>query len=107
MRTTFFYTILLLVLGTYLGCHKDLPDQDCPPGLPCATQTGENTFGCYINGQPWVAQVAHIFLTRPYINYKDGLMSQNMALITSTFCKFMLHQLIHLHTIYLLCLLGL
>jgi len=25
--------------------------------LPPATMTGENTFGCLINGEPWVAQV--------------------------------------------------
>ena len=38
-----------------LGCHKE---SDCPPDLPCATQTGANTFGCYINGKPWVAEIA-------------------------------------------------
>jgi len=47
-------TLLLLALT---ACHKDDTPQDCPPGLPCATQTGENTFGCYINGEPWVAKV--------------------------------------------------
>ncbi|MCB0532734.1 MAG: hypothetical protein H6574_13725 [Lewinellaceae bacterium] len=42
-----------------LSCAKKTPE--CPPDLPCKTQSGENTFGCYINGQPWVAEIA------PYI----------------------------------------
>ena len=55
------YTIPLfaLLIITVLCCKKD--DLDCPPDLPCATQTGANTFGCYIDGKPWVADVA------PYI----------------------------------------
>ena len=56
--------LLLLALALFFilpACKKDPPEQVCPPGLPCATQTGENTFACYINGQPWEAQVA------PYI----------------------------------------
>jgi hypothetical protein len=40
---------------TFMACHKE--QEDCPPGLPCATQTGEDTFGCYINGEPWVAEI--------------------------------------------------
>ncbi|MDO8368026.1 MAG: hypothetical protein Q7T20_14585, partial [Saprospiraceae bacterium] len=27
--------------------------------MPCATQVGANTFGCYINGKPWVAEIGH------------------------------------------------
>ncbi|MEZ4919123.1 MAG: hypothetical protein R2792_08455 [Saprospiraceae bacterium] len=46
-------------LLTVLACCKK--EQNCPPDLPCANQTGENTFGCYINGEPWVAGIA------PYI----------------------------------------
>jgi len=52
--------LLLLLMAAWLfACEKDNPD--CPPDLPCATQSGENTFGCYINGKPWVADIA------PYI----------------------------------------
>lgn len=56
------FSLLLTAVATWLAlpaCKKD--DLDCPPDLPCATQTGENTFGCYINGKPWVAGIA------PYI----------------------------------------
>ena len=54
------YLLLCLLALLHPNCRKD-QDQDCPPDLPCATQAGENTFGCYINGKPWVAGVA------PYI----------------------------------------
>ena len=43
---------LLLPLALLLGCKKNEPapaDQ-----LPPATQTGANTFGCLLNGQPWM-----------------------------------------------------
>ena len=43
---------LLPLLGALLSCRKDAPspvDQ-----LPPATQTGANTMGCLVNGQPWI-----------------------------------------------------
>lgn len=51
MRYIFLLTVLIISFST---CKKD---EDCPPDLPCATQIGENTFGCYINGMPWVAKI--------------------------------------------------
>ena len=48
------YLPLLLPLALLLGCKKNNPapaDQ-----LPPATQTGANTFGCLVNGQPWTPQ---------------------------------------------------
>ncbi|MEZ4919124.1 MAG: hypothetical protein R2792_08460 [Saprospiraceae bacterium] len=54
----FAFSICAFLL-TLLACCKK--EQNCPPDLPCATQTGENTFGCYIDGEPWVAGIA------PYI----------------------------------------
>jgi hypothetical protein len=45
---------LLLPLCALLSCHKHDPapvDQ-----LPPATQTGQYTFGCLLNGQPWTPQ---------------------------------------------------
>jgi hypothetical protein len=53
------FSLLLAAVAASLAlpaCKKD--DLDCPPDLPCATQTGANTFGCYINGEPWVAEIA-------------------------------------------------
>jgi hypothetical protein len=45
---------LLLLFAT---CRPDKEEPPCPSDLPCATQTGENTMGCYINGKPWEAKV--------------------------------------------------
>ena len=60
-KTSLYFTLVLALISTIciLSCRPEeeqpqLP-QDCPPGLPCATQTGANTFGCYINGAAWVA----------------------------------------------------
>ena len=46
--------ILLLVLPLLIviGCHKNDPSPT--EQLPAATQTGANTIGCLVNGQPWV-----------------------------------------------------
>ncbi len=38
--------IIVFVIGIS-GCKKEVK-----PDLPPATQTGENTFGCYLNGEP-------------------------------------------------------
>jgi hypothetical protein len=38
------------------ACHKDDDGSDNPYGLPNATETGANTFGCLINGEAWVAE---------------------------------------------------
>ena len=43
--------LLTLPLALLLGCKKDDPDPASQ--LPPATQTGANTFGCLLNGQPW------------------------------------------------------
>ena len=48
----------LLLLAALLGlsqCKKSHPDPAKPEDqLPPATQTGANTFGCLVNGQPWL-----------------------------------------------------
>ncbi|MCF8239088.1 MAG: hypothetical protein K9I85_13080 [Saprospiraceae bacterium] len=49
------YLTILLIAMLYLAssCQKD--NIEPKPDLPPATMTGGNTFGCYINGVPWVA----------------------------------------------------
>jgi len=38
-----------------VGCHRNDPAPANPASLlPPATQTGANSFGCLVNGQPWV-----------------------------------------------------
>ena len=52
-RTVFFLIFPLLLLG----CKKDPPAEPKPtdPVMPPATQIGANTFGCYIDGELFVA----------------------------------------------------
>src|SRR5690606_32356970 len=38
-----------LAIGILLGCNK----KEQQPDLPPITSTGENTFGCYIDGEPY------------------------------------------------------
>lgn len=52
MKKLFFLLTLLMPFLSF-NCHKD---DDF--GLPPATQNGANTFGCMINGKPWVAEIA-------------------------------------------------
>lgn len=53
MKRVLLTATLLLALMT--GCKKDDPVPYPLNKLPHATQSGENTFGCIINGEPWVA----------------------------------------------------
>jgi hypothetical protein len=49
------HTLLpLLALALLTQCHKSAPDPAKPEDqLPAATQTGADTFGCLVNGQPY------------------------------------------------------
>ncbi|WP_034259641.1 hypothetical protein [Altibacter lentus] len=47
MRTT--VLLLSIVIALQIGCDK--ADDNFVPHLPLITQTGENTFGCYIDGK--------------------------------------------------------
>lgn len=50
--------IFLLAFSPLLfaaSCKKDPPPEP-EPELPPLTTTGEGTFGCYLNGEPWVAE---------------------------------------------------
>ena len=49
-KTTILFTLLAF---TALTCRKE--DDDF--GLPPATQTGANTFGCLVDGKPWIAEI--------------------------------------------------
>ena len=63
-KTPLYLTLVLALISTIciLSCRPEPqiesdPDY-CLEGLPCATETGKNTFGCYINGAAWVADIA-------------------------------------------------
>lgn len=56
MKNCYFLFLFLLI-----GCQDDEPFISVAPilQLPAATMTGENTFGCLINGEPWVAMTSN------------------------------------------------
>jgi len=51
-------TLSISIILLLFSCKKeDLSYLHKYPGLPDATQSGENTMGCLINGVPWVANI--------------------------------------------------
>jgi hypothetical protein len=56
MTTTKYLLLISTVIFLAASCNKD----DTPPPepeLPPLTTEGLNTLGCYINGEPWVAEI--------------------------------------------------
>lgn len=72
---------LLSAVAAILLCACKKDNLDCLPDLPCATQSGENTFGCYINGKPWVTEIAPYVLDptlhKVEANYDEPNYGQN------------------------------
>lgn len=61
-----YYTLILFLL-ILSGCNKD---DDNNTVLPPATQTGEGTFACYVNGKPFIDNSGGYF--NCYYQYVDG-----------------------------------
>ena len=78
MKKKLFFLLLPLIAAAWLlaCCRKETEPEDCPPDLPCATQMGVNTFGCYINGKPWVAALG--------LNVLDPALRKTYALYDET-----------------------
>ncbi len=74
-----YFPTLLLPLALLLGCKKNDPDPLSQ--LPPATQTGANTFGCLVNGQPWTPR-GFDGRSNYSINYDQGLNGGLFALQT-------------------------
>jgi hypothetical protein len=53
----FLFATLALILTSLAACRKSENGPDNPWGLPNATETGEGTFGCLLDGKPWVAEI--------------------------------------------------
>ena len=61
---------LLLFLGLTISCKKTPPEKPNPEPtvyMPALTHQGLNTFGCYINGEPFVAKVNSSFTGLPAV----------------------------------------
>jgi hypothetical protein len=58
MKNKIFFFLLSMLAAPPLAmmpaCRKHT---ETPDPLPPATQEGKNTFGCYIDGKPWVAWI--------------------------------------------------
>ena len=66
-----------LLLAALLGLSQCKHTDPAPPKpedqLPPATQTGANTFGCLLNGQPWLPTYGLTGLTGPFrVSYDPG-----------------------------------
>jgi len=54
-----YINVLVIMVTIATACKKNnhtITDPNNVPGLPLATQIGANTFGCLVNGVPWVPQ---------------------------------------------------
>ncbi|MDR3226886.1 MAG: hypothetical protein LBT56_04360 [Prevotellaceae bacterium] len=64
-------TIKLIQIIIFLSitlCSCDSCEKEYLTELPPETQTGANTFGCYVNGELFVAQREYGQLGRPYLS---------------------------------------
>ncbi|MFM6953623.1 MAG: hypothetical protein ACKOWL_01400, partial [Sphingobacteriaceae bacterium] len=55
-KTMQYFALIIFTLNSGMLCFKK---KDMPP----ATQTGANTFGCYVNGKIYIPQVPFILVT--------------------------------------------
>ncbi len=71
--------------------------EDTIPRLPLETQSGENTFGCLINGELIVAEYTHTYVYNPprprawYYSDQDTLMIEGHGQNNQTFRFFIAH----------------
>ena len=65
------YVCLLTLFTGCSKCNKVIEPDSPTAGLPPATQVGAYTFGCMLNGQPWlpVGQQLFIYPRNPTIIY--------------------------------------
>ena len=58
MKNKFILFLLPILAAAYFNLLPACSKHTAPPDpLPPATQEGKNTFGCYIDGKPWVAWI--------------------------------------------------
>lgn len=83
--------MVLVVAFTSCSCQDD-PPAPAEPALPPITQTGENTFGCFFNGDIWLPQGGgmQIILSADYYNsslYIEATNNLNRQMIHFGFGK--------------------
>ncbi|WP_435138437.1 hypothetical protein [Formosa sp. A9] len=73
--------ILYLLLGLSLAgcCNDDDQPENPKEQLPPATQTGEQTFGCLINGEPFVPPIFGRNAPKAFYQFVDGAYTLNIS----------------------------
>jgi hypothetical protein len=66
--------VLILVVFCFAKCKKDFLGLD-DNGLPPATQTGANTLGFLLNGQPWVPEGPNNLSVDYDIGFNNGIIT--------------------------------
>jgi hypothetical protein len=79
MKTPLLALPLVLLL---IQCHKDSPNPAKPEDqLPAATQTGANTFGCLVNGQPYTPK-GNVGMTNFAVLYEPSPNGAGLNILT-------------------------
>jgi hypothetical protein len=71
--------VTLLAFTSCKSCKKELTTEDLIAQLPAATQTGANTFGCLIDGVPYVPNGATSCLSGTCPPITGGYLSNNSS----------------------------
>ena len=81
MKNPSFIFLFIAFTTIIVSCKKEKTAEDELAKLPLATQTGENTFGCLVNGKAWVAQTDCYFICDPSFKiYYDGEYGGNILI---------------------------
>ncbi|MFC4688992.1 hypothetical protein ACFO5T_00985 [Dokdonia genika] len=84
MKRTFFF--LLLASLFLVNCNNDDNGDDGPTDpldeLPAATQTGAQTLGCLINGEPWVPPSIGANRPNAFYQFVDGAYTLSISGVT-------------------------
>ena len=92
--STSFYKITAVLLMLIVVAHSCVEPEE-PTELPPETQTGENTFGCYVNGELFVAVPHFRWGTAPPYLYAEYTNSNGSLAIgasnTNEFFRFFLN----------------
>jgi hypothetical protein len=55
------YKLSMIILLFFLFAAGSCEKEDEAPQLPPVTQTGEDTFGCLVNGEAWLPEDYDLF----------------------------------------------
>ncbi|WP_430816574.1 DUF6252 family protein [Carboxylicivirga sp. RSCT41] len=84
------YTLIALTICIYISCKKETQE----PELPLATQNGDNTFGCLVNGEVWLPKKGMITTPPLYVSNNSDkdkrwtiIANNSLQTVNLTICK--------------------